>query len=236
MIPAVEIVEYSYSYPDGTPALNQITLRIPHGQKVALVGPNGAGKSTLLLAMAGFIHGTGQVRIDGMETNAATIRKIRSILGCCMENPDDQLFMPTLYEDVAFGPMNLNLEPSQVKARVQEALCQVDLLDMAHKPPHHLSAGQKRAASIATVLAMSPRIITFDEPDGSLDPRHRKKIEAILKTLPQTLVVATCNMRFAAAVADRVVIVDHGRIVADGTTGDILTNEQLMADHGLETP
>ncbi len=236
MIPAVEIVDYSYSYPDGTPALNHITLRIEHGQKVVLVGPNGSGKSTLLLAMAGFVHGTGQVRIDGLEINPGTIRKIRSILGCCMENPDDQLFMPTLYEDVAFGPMNLNLEPPQVKARIEDALQQVDLLNMAHKPPHHLSAGQKRAASIATVLAMSPKIITLDEPDGSLDPRHRKKIEAIIKTLPQTLIVATCNMRFAAAIADRVVVVDSGRIVADGAAGEILHNAQLMTDYGLETP
>lgn len=233
---AVELRDFSYRYPDGTSALKSIDLAIKHGEKVVLVGPNGAGKSTLLMAMAGFIHGQGAVFIDGVELTAKTLRSIRSILGCCMENPDDQLFMPTLYEDVIFGPLNQNISEQQAKDCADRAFEQVGLTALADKAPHHLSAGQKRAASIATVLSMSPKIITFDEPDGSLDPRNRRNLEEVLRKLPQTLIIATCNMRFAAAVAGRAVIVNSGRIIADGAVKDILCDEKLMLDNGLETP
>jgi cobalt/nickel transport system ATP-binding protein len=153
-----------------------------------------------------------------------------------MEEPDDQLFMPTLYEDVAFGPLNMGLDSHEVKHRVEDALSKVGLEAMAHKAPHHLSAGQKRAAAIATVLSMSPKIIILDEPDGSLDPRNRNNLVQLLGGLSQTLIIATCNMRFAAAVAQRAIVVDGGRIVADGAAGDILYNAQLMTSHGLEMP
>jgi energy-coupling factor transporter ATP-binding protein EcfA2 len=236
MTAAVEIRDFSYRYPDGTAALENICLTIDHGQRVVLVGPNGAGKSTLLLAMAGFVRGSGKVFIEGLEVCAANTKKIRTILGCCMEEPDDQLFMPTLFEDVAFGPLNMGLSPHEVTHRVEEALRKVGLEAMAHKAPHHLSAGQKRAAAIATVLSMSPKIIIFDEPDGSLDPRNRNNLVRLLGELSQTLVIATCNMRFAAAIAQRAIVVDGGRIVADGPIAEILHNPQLMTSHGLETP
>jgi cobalt/nickel transport system ATP-binding protein len=233
---AVNIQNFSYRYPDGTAALDGIHLTIDHGQRVVLVGPNGAGKSTLLLAMAGFVRGKGKVFIDDVEVCPANAGKIRTLLGCCMEEPDDQLFMPTLYEDVAFGPLNMGLNPEETKHRVENAMWQVGLEAMARKAPHHLSAGQKRAAAIATVLSMSPKIITFDEPDGNLDPRNRNNLVRLLRGLSQTLIIATCNMRFAAAVADRAVVVDNGRIVADGPAADILYNAELMTAHGLETP
>jgi len=233
---AIEISNYSYVYPDGTVALDSINLTIEHGEKVSLVGPNGAGKSTLLLVMAGFIRGTGTVLIDGMELNSRNLKQIRSRLGCCLENPDDQLFMPTLFEDVIFGPLNMNLPPQQVKDNVDRAFETVGLTALADKAPHHLSAGQKRAAAIATVLSMAPQIITFDEPDGSLDPRNRKRLEEVLGNLPQTLIIATCNMRFAAAISSRIIVVDHGRIAADGPVKSILYNKELMETHGLETP
>jgi cobalt/nickel transport system ATP-binding protein len=236
MTVAMEIRDFSYRYPDGTAALDGVHLAIDHGQRVVLVGPNGAGKSTLLLAMAGFLHGKGHVFIDGLEVCSANTKKIRTVLGCCMEEPDDQLFMPTLYEDVAFGPLNMGLSPHEVTHRVEDALRKVGLEAMAHKAPHHLSAGQKRAAAIATVLSMSPKIITFDEPDGSLDPRNRNNLVRLLGELPQTLIIATCNIRFAAAVAQRAIVVDSGRIAADGPVADILYNVQLMTAHGLETP
>jgi cobalt/nickel transport system ATP-binding protein len=236
MNPAVQMRKFSYVYPDGTPALWDIDLSVEYGQKVALVGPNGGGKTTLLLAMAGFIRGRGEIIIDGLDLCSRNLRQIRSMLGCCLENPDDQLFMPTLYEDIAFGPLNLNMDPQQVRTNIDFALQQVGLTALAEKAPHYLSAGQKRAAAIATVLSMSPKIITFDEPDGSLDPRSRKNIERLLRSLPQTLIVATCNIRFAAAVADRAMVVDNGRIVADGPAADILYNAELMTAHGLETP
>jgi cobalt/nickel transport system ATP-binding protein len=213
-----------------------IDLTIKHGEKVVLVGPNGAGKSTMLQVLAGFIRGQGQVIIDGIELSSKNLRRIRTVLGCCMENPDDQLFMPTLYEDVIFGPLNQNISVEQAKDCTDRAFEQVGLTALADKAPHHLSAGQKRAASIATVLSMSPKIITFDEPDGSLDPRNRRNLEGVLRNLSQTLIIATCNMRFAAAVADRVVVVNLGRIVADGTVQAILHDEDLMAENGLEVP
>jgi cobalt/nickel transport system ATP-binding protein len=233
---AIEIINFSYGYPDGTAALSDITLSIEHGQKVVLIGPNGAGKSTLLLVMAGFIKGTGKVLVDGLEINRKNLKKIRASLGSCLENPDDQLFMPTLFDDVAFGPLNMDLEPDQVKARVAEALETVGLAKMADKAPHHLSAGQKRAAAIATVLAMQPKIITLDEPDGSLDPRNRNNLMKLLSSLSQTLIIATCNMTFAARLADRAVLIDKGRIMTDGDAQTIMSNSELMTEHGLECP
>lgn len=233
---AVEIQNFSYSYPDGTVALSDINLSIEHGRKVALIGPNGAGKSTLLLAMAGFVKGTGKVLIDGREVNRKNISAIRRTIGCCLENPDDQLFMPTLFDDVAFGPLNMGLEAEQVKICVAEALRTVGLAGLPDKAPHHLSAGQKRAAAIATILSMRPAIITFDEPDGSLDPANRNNLIRLLTGLHQTLIVATCNMNFAAALADRAVLLDDGRIVADGNAGEIMFNSELMVAHSLEVP
>ena len=233
---AVEILDYSYKYPDGTVALDRINLRIEQGQKVALIGPNGAGKSTLLLAMAGFVRGTGRVFVDGLEVNSKNLKRIRTSIGCCLDNPDDQLFMPTLRDDVAFGPLNMGLGEKEAENRVYEALKTVGLEDMADKAPHHLSAGQKRAAAVATILSMKPKIITFDEPDGSLDPRHRNNLAELLKGLKQTLIIATCNIDFAYTVANRVVLMDEGRIIADDDAEKIMFDEFLMVEHGLEPP
>ncbi len=233
---AIEIQNFSYRYPDGTSALSDINLAVEHGLRVALIGPNGAGKSTLLLAMAGFIKGAGKVSIDGLEVNRKNLKEVRRRIGCCLENPDDQLFMPTLFDDIAFGPLNLGLSPEQVRGCVAEALATVGLAEMAEKAPHHLSAGQKRGAAVATILAMSPKIITLDEPDGSLDPRHRKNLVRLLAGLSQTLVIATCNMNLAAVVADRVVLMDSGMIIADGDVQKIMSDSKLMAEHGLEVP
>jgi len=236
MSKAIEMLNFSYCYPDGTAALEEITLSIEHGWRVAVIGPNGAGKSTLLLAMSGFIKGTGKVFVDGLEVNKKNIKKIRRVLGCCLENPDEQLFMPTLFDDVAFGPLNMGLDAEQVKSRVEQALEKVGLAGLAEKTPHHLSAGQKRAAAIATVLSMSPKIITLDEPDGSLDPRNRNRVAELLASLSQTLIVATCNIDFAASIADRTVLLDAGRIVATGEAEKIMYDEKLMTNHGLEIP
>jgi len=236
MSKAIEIENFSYAYPDGTAALSNISLSIEHGQRLTLIGPNGAGKSTLLLAMAGFVKGTGKVFIDGLQINRQNLKKIRTLLGCCLENPDDQLFMPTLFDDVAFGPLNMGLDSEQVKNRVSEAMKTVGLTEMADKAPHHLSAGQRRAAAIATILSMAPKIITLDEPDGSLDPRNRKNLTKLLTGLPQTLIIATCDMNFAAAIADRAVLLDKGLVVADGDATKIMSDPGLMTEHGLEVP
>jgi energy-coupling factor transporter ATP-binding protein EcfA2 len=233
---AIEIENFSYKYPDGTSALDNITLSIEHGQSIAIIGPNGAGKSTLLLAMAGFVTGPGKVLIDGLQISRKNLKKIRSLIGSCLEDPDDQLFMPTLFDDVAFGPLNMGLDAEEVKARVADVLKTVGLADMAGKAPHHLSAGQKRSAAIATILAMSPKIITLDEPDGSLDPRNRNNLVKLLAGLPQTLIITTANMDFAAAVAGRVVLLDNGRVIADGPAEKIMSDSELMTGHGLEVP
>jgi len=236
MAKAVEIKGFSYSYPDGTAALSDVTVSIEAGQKAALIGPNGAGKSTLLLAMAGFVKGRGEVFIDGLRVDKKNLKKIRGTIGCCLENPDDQLFMPRLFDDVAFGPLNMSLQPQQVRLHVADALKTVGLADVADKPPHHLSAGQKRSAAIATILSMSPKIITLDEPDGSLDPANRNNLIRLLSGLSQTLIIATSNMDFAAALADRAVLLDKGRIVADGLAERIMSDSHLMVAHGLEVP
>jgi len=233
---AIEITNFSYNYPDGTTALSNINLSVEQGQRLALIGPNGAGKSTLLLAMAGFIKGTGKVLINGLETTKKNLKKIRTIIGSCLENPDDQLFMPTLFDDISFGPLNMGFDAEEVKTRVNAALERVGLTGMADKAPHHLSAGQKRAAAIATILSMAPKIITLDEPNNSLDPRNRNNLIKLLSDLSQTLIVATCNMDFAASIADRVVLLDGGLIIANGDAGEIMSDAKLMNEHGLEAP
>jgi len=233
---AIEICNYSYVYPDSTVALDSINVTIEPGEKVVMVGPNGAGKSTLLQAIVGFIRGTGTIRIDGMELSSRTLKQIRARLGCCLDNPDDRLFMPTLYEDVIFGPLNMNLSPGQVKDQVDRAIETVGVTTLANKATHHLSVGQKRVAAIATVLSMAPQIILFDGPEIALDPRNRKRLEETLSSMSQTLLIATSNVRFAAAMATRVMVIDQGRIVADGPAESILYDQDLMNMHGLETP
>jgi len=236
MSKAISIENFSYIYPDGTAALDKVSLEIEHGQKVVLIGPNGAGKSTLLQVMAGFIKGTGEVLVDGLAVNKKNIKQIRRRLVSCLESPDEQLFMPTLFDDVAFGPLNMGLSGDEVKERVTKTLEKVGLGGMADKPPHHLSAGQKRSAALATVLSMEPEIITMDEPDGSLDPRNRRQLVGMLNDLSQTLVVATCNMHFAVAVAQRAIVIDQGRVMADGPAREIVSDSEMMERHGLENP
>ena len=233
---AVEIENFSYDYPDGTKALADINLSIAHGEKVAIIGPNGAGKSTLLLAMSVFLKGAGKIVIDGIEASAKNAKKVRRLLGLVMQTPDEQLFMPTLFDDVAFGPMNMGLGADEVKRQTAEALKTVGLEGMEAKPPHHLSGGQKRSAAIATILSMNPKIITMDEPEASLDPRTRNNLTALLRSLPQTLIVATCNMNFAAGLCERAVLIDEGRIIADGDAKRVMSDANLMQNHGLEVP
>jgi cobalt/nickel transport system ATP-binding protein len=232
---AIEIENFSYTYADGIVALDAISLSLRHGERVALIGPNGAGKSTLLLAICGFLRGTGKIRIDGLELTRANMTKIRRVLGAVMQDPNDQLFMPTLFDDVAFGPLNLGLSPDEVRRRAEETLARVGLAGQGSRPGHHFSAGQKRGAAIATVLSMNPKIITMDEPDSSLDPRSRDNFIELLSKLDQTLVIATCNMDFAARVCGRAVLIDHGKLIADGHSHIILSDADLMKSHGLET-
>ncbi|AQT68493.1 Cobalt import ATP-binding protein CbiO [Anaerohalosphaera lusitana] len=235
---AIRIENLCHSYDGGTVTLRDVSLSIGEGEKVALIGPNGAGKSTLLLAMTLFLQPKsveGQILIHGVEACRKNEKDVRKLITPVLQNPDEQLFMPTVLEDVAFGPLNMGLEVDQARQHAMEAIEQVGLSGLEERSPYHLSAGQKRAAAIATVLSMEPRIITMDEPDTSLDPRSRDHLIELLGSLEQTLVIATCNMHFAAKTCERAVLIDDGKVVVDGPTKELLRDEELMTRHGLET-
>ncbi len=232
----VQLDGLSFSYPDGRKALDNISLTIREGEKVALVGPNGAGKSTLLLHLNGILRGHGEIKVMGMPIGDGNLGLIRSQVGLVFQHPDDQLFSPTVFEDVAFGPLHMDLDEGEVRRRVAWALAQVGMEGFEERMPHHLSLGEKKRIAIATVLAMQPAILALDEPSGELDPRSRRALIRLLELLPQTLLVATHDMRLVDELATRTVVLDGGRIVADGPTTDILGNVTLLDRHGLEPP
>lgn len=234
--PVIELVGISFRYPDGRKALDDVHLVIREQEKVALVGPNGAGKSTLLLHLNGILRDEGKVTVMGNELGDGNLGLVRSQVGLVFQNPDDQLFSPTVFEDVAFGPLHMNLAHDEVRRRVMRALSEVGMEGFEDRLPHHLSLGEKKRIAIATVLAMQPAILALDEPSGELDPRSRRGLIRLLKTLPQTLVVATHDMRLVDELLLRTVILDAGRIVADGPTAEILRDLTLLERHGLEPP
>ncbi len=233
----VEVRALCFTYPDGTPALRGVSFRIAHGEAVALVGANGAGKSTLLQHLNGYLTATrGDVRIGDTRIVRETAALARRAVGMVFQDPDDQLFMPTVAEDVAFGPLNAGLPPAQVEERVAEALRRVGMTHVRERPPYRLSAGEKRAVAIAAVLAMSPDILVMDEPSSNLDPRARRRLIELLRSFEHTRIVATHDLELVVQVCTRVVVLDDGRVVADGPTRDILDDEPLMLAHGLECP
>ena len=226
----------SYAYPDGRRALDDISLRIARGESVALIGPNGAGKSTLLLHLNGILPGDGCVFVNGEPVTEDNVREVRRKVGVVFQNPDDQLFSATVFDDVAFGPLNLGWPEERVRAAVAEALAKVGLTGFAERAPHHLSFGERRRVAIASVIVMDPEVIVMDEPGSNLDPRGRWHLVELLKALPVTRVVATHDLELVAALCGRIVVMDAGHIVADGPAGEILENRSLLADHGLVRP
>jgi cobalt/nickel transport system ATP-binding protein len=235
--PAVELDDVHFAYPDGHQALAGVTLRIEPGERVAVLGPNGAGKSTFCLHLNGILRPRrGTVRIGGMSTQVRDLSEIRRRVGVVFQDPDDQLFMPTVAQDVAFGPANLGLDRSEVDRCVVSALAQVGMGGFEERPPHHLSFGQRKRVATATVLAMDPDVLVLDEPSSNLDPRARREFAQILGGLSQTLVMVTHDLPYAWQLCDRAVIVDHGRIAADGPMGEILADAGLLAAHDLELP
>lgn len=234
--PAVDVRSLSYHYPDGTPALDGVSLTVQAGERVALVGLNGAGKSTLLMHLNGILRGEGRILIEGRELRDDMLGEIRARVGFVFQNPDDQLFSPTVVDDVAYGPLYMGLDAGEIERRVERALAAVGMSEHAERMPHHLSIGQRKRASLATVLSMDPAILVLDEPSSSLDPRARRELIALLQSLPQTMIVSTHDMRLARDIAGRVAIMERGRIVADGAANDVLSDGCLLERHGLELP
>ncbi len=230
----IEVENLSFSYPDGHAALHETSLTIAPGEKVALVGPNGAGKSTLMLHLNGILQGQGRVRVCGLDISRQTLGKVRAAVGLVFQNPDDQLFSPTVFDDVAFGPIYQGLKEAEVRERVDRALDAVHMRDYCRRVSHHLSVGEKKRIAIATVLSMNPEILVLDEPSAGLDPRARRSLINLLRELPQTMLASTHDLRLVRELFPRTAIMDQGRIVADGPTEQLLNDEALLTAHGLE--
>lgn len=228
---AIEIKNLSFAYPDGQQALKNISLSVGLGESVAIVGPNGAGKSTLLLHLNGILRGNGAVRVLGLTVEEKHFREIRSKVGLVFQNPDDQLFSPTVFDDVAFGSINIGLPEEEVQRRVTWALERVGISGYERRSPHHLSVGEKKRAAIATVLSMSPQVLAIDEPTGNLDPRGKWELVELLRGLSQhlaALVIASHDLEAVQALCRRTIVLDEGRVVADGPTSRILSDQELL--------
>jgi cobalt/nickel transport system ATP-binding protein len=240
LLPALHIVDLAYQYPDGNQALFGVNFSVAQGERVALLGPNGSGKTTLILHLNGILTaGHGTVAVDGMvidTTNKESLRRVRGNVGIVFQDPDDQLFMPTVAEDVAFGPFNMGLRGDELDSVVNDALEAVGMLHFRDRPPHHLSFGQRRRVAVATVLAMKPGIVVLDEPSSNLDPASRRELAEILRSLDITMLMVTHDLPYAYELCPRSLVLSDGVIVADGETRAILANEVLLAAHRLELP
>ena len=228
----------SHRYGDGRIALDDVSFSISAGESVALVGPNGAGKTTLFLRLCGVLSGkAGQALVEGLDpADPGQRKKLPEVVGIVFQNPDDQLFSPTVLEDVAFGPLNAGVSPADAKVRALEALAAVGLPDAGERVPFKLSGGDKRRAAIAGVLAMRPSVLLLDEPSAFLDPRGRRELIELLSTLPGTKLIATHDLDLVLDLCPRVLVLDGGKLVADGPSQSILAESELMAKHGLEVP
>jgi cobalt/nickel transport system ATP-binding protein len=227
----------SYVYPDGTPALKDVCFEITKGENVALVGQNGAGKSTLLLHLNGVIeNNNGRITIAGKQLDKKNVPDIRKKVGVVFQDPDDQLFMSTVFDDVAFGPINMGFSEETVKERVKKSLQKVGLSGFEERCPHHLSFGEKKRISVATVLSMTPAILLLDEPTSNLDPGGRRNIIETLKTLDSTKIIASHDIESLLEICDKAILMDKGRVVATGRSEEILTDIELLNSHGLEAP
>jgi cobalt/nickel transport system ATP-binding protein len=232
----LQVEDLHFSYPDGHAALHGVSLTMNTGDKAALVGPNGAGKSTLMLHLNGILNGPGMIEIGGQRLTRDNLPAIRAMVGLVFQNPDDQLFSPTVFEDVAFGPLHMGLPEADVRARVDAALEAVRMSTYRDRLSHHLSVGEKKRIAIATVLSMNPSVLILDEPSAGLDPRARRTLINLLRELPISMLVSTHDMAMVKELFPRTIVMDEGRIVADGRTSEILENEELLTAHGLEKP
>ena len=229
----VTVDNLSFCYPDGQQALTNVRLTVRQGETVALIGPNGAGKSTLLLHLNGILRSNGVVKIFGRQVDDENLRWVRSKVGLVFQNPDDQLFSPTVFDDVAFGPINAGYSEAEVRESVTRALDWVGMAGYERRSPHHLSVGEKKRIAIATVLSMSPEILIIDEPTSNLDPRSKWSLSGLLSRLPMTKIVATHDLELVRVLCPRTIVIDHGQVITDATTSQILANISLLAAHGL---
>lgn len=234
--PTLAVQNLSFSYPDGLQALKGVSLQIAPGEKVALVGPNGAGKSTLMLHLNGLLQGQGAIEVAGLPVVKEHFPVIRGKVGMVFQNPDDQLFSPTVFEDVAFGPLHMGLPEAEIRQRVAKALSLVGMDGFEERLSHHLSLGQKKRVAIATVLSMDPEILVLDEPSAGLDPRARRALINLLHDLPLTMLVSSHDMLMVRELFPRMIIMDEGQVVADGKTAVLLSDVELLERHGLERP
>lgn len=233
----VQAENLTHTYSDGTTGISNISFRITHGESVALVGANGAGKSTLLLHLNGCLMATeGEIRIGDYPLNKANIKAVRRSVGMVFQEPDDQLFMPTVFDDVAFGPISLGLPEDQVTNRVEDALETVGAKHLTNRQPYRLSGGEKRAVAVATILATSPDILVLDEPTSNLDPVSRRRLIELLKTFDHTKIIATHDLDMALDVCERTIVMHNGNITADRPTPDVFNDDELLGQSGLERP
>jgi cobalt/nickel transport system ATP-binding protein len=233
----IEVSDLKFAYPDGTEALRDVTFFIGHGESVAVVGANGAGKSTLLAHLVGLLHPQeGTVAIGDVPVTHETLGDVRRSVGMVFQDPDDQLFMPTVAEDVAFGPMNLNLPADKIEERVADALERVGATELRDRAPYRLSGGEKRAVAIATVLAMAPSVLVLDEPSSNLDPQARRRLIALLAGFEHTKLIATHDLDMALDLCERTIVISHGVVAADGPTSEVFADDELLGRCGLERP
>jgi cobalt/nickel transport system ATP-binding protein len=237
---AIEVENLSYRYADGTEALRNISFSLAEGERVGLVGPNGSGKSTLLLHLNGILPerpaSVSAVKVFGVPVAEPHLSAIRAQVGLLFQDPDDQLFCPTVWEDVAFGPQQLGAGGPDLSARVTRALAQVGLSGFEERLPHHLSRGEKRRVCLAGLLACDARVLALDEPTSDLDPRGKRGLKSLLQSLPVTKIIASHDLEMVIELCSRTFVMDRGQIVADGPTVELLSNERLMLEHGLEKP
>jgi energy-coupling factor transporter ATP-binding protein EcfA2 len=240
MTPAIDVRHLTYSYPDGTAALRDISFAVAPGECLGLIGPNGSGKSTLLLHLNGILPerlgGNPPVTVSGIDLGPDTLFEIRRRVGMVFQDPDDQLFCPTVYEDVAFGPQQFGHAEADVRNLVETTLDMVGLRGFGERSPQHLSGGEKQRVCLAGILACKPDVLALDEPTNNLDPRGRRELKALLRSIPATKIVASHDLELIVDLCPRTVILDSGVLIADGATIDLLTNEPLMLAHGLEKP
>jgi cobalt/nickel transport system ATP-binding protein len=232
----IKLENLSYAYPDGQNALTDISLTVCRGDSLGIIGPNGAGKSTLLLHLNGILRSDGKVRVFSEPVTGKNLKDIRRRIGLVFQNPDDQLFSATVFDDVAFGPLNLDYSEAEVRQAVTDALAEVGMSGFERRSPHHLSLGERKRIAIATILSMRPEVLALDEPTSNLDPCGKWQLLELLRAMPVTKIIATHDLEVVSELCSRVVILDKGKIVADGPAAEILNDKALLSAHGLSRP